>query len=373
MKNVIEVNRRDFIALLKCGGVFSGRNKALPILENVRCVTKGQRIRVESTDGDNVMRVYGGLLSVGGDDIRFCVSARDLLNILSLVCDDTVSLEIDADERKEIVVRHARGKSVLPYLGDEDYPASPVTGDDVIKKSVPSGVLSRWLSVAVDFVANDTLRPVMNGVLLYGENGRIGVAASDGLKLFSSECDDVDTPEFRVIVSRAAASALAANIATADADVELAIGTGVVVFTTPSVVITSRLIEGRYPNIKSVIPHDSPYTLTFNRADMIAGVRRLLPSSGMMGCVRIDTDGTFMKVTSEDYDFHKSGEEIIAFNGDNVAPFGLKGPAFLQVLSSFDDDEAVMGVSSPERAVLISRQGDDGCHDSFVIMPMVIS
>lgn len=370
----IELNRRDFIALLKRGGVFCGKNKALPILEDVKCVTKGNRIRIESTDGDNVVRCYGDLLSVSGEDTRFCAGVKDLTNILTIIDDETVTIVVDADERKEITVCHSRGKSVFPYMPVDDFPVYPAVKDGNIHLSLPAGLLARWLSVASNFTAIVTLRPVMNGIFLFSENGKLGVAASDGHKLFYSERETVaGCPDFRAIINRAAAMALLNGFNDGNDTVELTVDANTVVFSTPFMKITSRLIDGKYPNIWSVIPKEDPYTLNFSRKDMIGAIRRLLPQAGTdVGLIRFETDAISVKATAEDLDFHKSGEEFIPFTGDNIAPFGLKGTTFLQILSLFGDDEVVMRKSTPERAVTVVRTNDDGCKDTFLLMPMMI-
>jgi len=369
----IEVNRKSFIALLKRAGAFCGKNKMLPILEDVKCVTKDKRIRVESTDNENAARCYGDLVSSSGGDTRFCVNTKDLSNILSLIGDETVKLEVDAEERQEITVCHAHGKSVLPYIPVDDFPVGPVLEGKTVKMSLPSGILARWLSVASDFTASDTLRPVMNGILLYSEGGKVGAAASDGHKLFCSEREIENIPDFRVIINRAAVMALLNGTSSVEEPVELTVGKSVIVFSTPFIKITSLLIDGKYPNIWSVIPKEDPYTLKFSREGMIGAMRRLLPqASTASGLVCFDTDGMLIKATAEDFDFHKSGEELVPFTGDNVEPFGLKGVTFLQILSSFGDEEAVMRKSTPERAVSITRTDNDGCKDVFLLMPMRI-
>lgn len=372
MKAEITVNRRVFLSLLKQGGMFCNKRSTIAILENVRCKTNGNRIRIESSDNDNFIRVYGDLIS-SSDNVSFCVNGKELANILSLVSDETVSIMIDTEDRKEVVVSHKNGKSTLPCFDDTEYPNAPaVEGENL---SLPAAILSRWLSVAVKFTATDVLRPVMNGVLLYSEEGgKTGVAASNGYKLFRSEKTIEGARMFRVIVNPSAALALVNSLGSVTGDVSLIVGENIIMFKTPDFIITSRLIEGKYPNVESVIPKNTPYSLTFSRTAMIAALSRLQLSSNIAsGLVRIETDGMFIKATTEDIDFHKSGEENVAFRGDCVKAFGVKGTVLLSTLSVFDDDEAVLRIMGPEYAMTFSRTDADGCYDTFLLMPMMLN
>lgn len=374
-KSRIEVDKKEFLSLLKNGSVFCGRFKGMTLIyDNVSFATRAGKIRIESTDNENTIRVYGNCCVLDGDDVSFCASPRDMVSILSLIGDDTVTLGVDTDEKNQVTIIHSHGKSKLPCLSSEDFPAIPKSDGETNKVSFDAGLLQRWMSVGLEFVDTGMLRPAMTGVLLKSENGTVSCAASDGHKLFTSDISiGDDVPDFSVIINAGAARVVTKmpNVG----KIEVSVCGGNVTFSGANTTLVSRVIDARFPNVKSVIPPSPSNTMICDRSELVDSVRRLLPSSNANSMlVTVHPGNDVISLNSEDLDFGKSAEETMPCEcSSDVQTFGIKGSTFAMVLSCFNDEKCVIKKDSDcNRPILIERTDADGGHDTYLIMPMMI-
>lgn len=374
-KSKIDVDRRGFLSLLKNGSIFCGKFKNMPIIsDNVSFATRDGRIRIESTDNENTMRVYGTCSVLDGEDVSFCASPRDMMSVLSLIGDDTVTLHVDTEDKKQVTIMHSHGKSSLPCVSADDFPALPKSDGETRKVLFDAGLLQRWMSVALEFVDNGTLRPALTGVLVRSTDGVVGCAASDGHKLFRSEATIGVFDDFSVIVNASAARAVTKM--QNDGKIEMKICGNTVTFSGENTTLVSRLIDANFPKVDSVIPQSPEHTMTCDRAELMDSVRRLLPSSSASSMlVVVHPENNILWMTSEDFDFNKSSEETVKCECTHgLASFGIKGTTFAQVLSCFDDEKCVIKKDSDSsRPVLIERTDADGGRDTYLIMPMLIN
>lgn len=372
-KSRIEVDRKEFLSLLKNGSVFCGKVKGMSLInDNVSFATRAGKIRIESTDNENTIRMYGKCYVLDGEDVSFCASPRDMVSVLSLIGDDTITMDVDTEDKKQVTIMHSHGKSKLPCLSAEDFPALPKPAGDSVSLTFDATILQRWMSVGLEFVDTGMLRPALTGILLKSENGTVFCAASDGHKLFTSELQMPGVPDFNVIVSSRSAVAVAKMPHVGV--INMSVSGNMVTFSGANATLVSRVIEGKFPNVSAVIPKCTSCVLTCNREEMLDSVRRLMPMADSASCLIVihPYDGT-IRLASENISFNKSAEEKLPFVGDDMCAFGLKGSILISVLSTFNDEQCVIKKdNNSSRPALIERTDADGGHDTYLIMPMNI-
>src|SRR5436190_2115396 len=122
--------------------------------------------------------------------------------------------------------------------------------------------------------SRDESRPVLTGVLIRFEAGKLVMAATDSYRLSVKETElDASTPELEAIVPARALTELA-RIAQGADDIQLGIHENHVVFTTADAWLTTRRIDGQFPNHKQLIPETFEYELALPRTELLDVVRR---------------------------------------------------------------------------------------------------
>ena len=183
----IRLNKKDFVKSLQIGGSFAGKSKVLPILECVKLKRKGNTGFIISTDNENAISKMFSFES-DGMDFSFCVNYKDLLSYVKLIKDETFTIEYRPSESTQIVISHTKGSTELPVQDATVFPQLKKGGEEK-EFTVDAALLNNWIVDGSKFVANDELRPVMNGIFFYFEKGKFGFCASDGTVLCTDSID----------------------------------------------------------------------------------------------------------------------------------------------------------------------------------------
>ena len=158
-------------------------------------------------------------------------------------------------------------------------------------------------------------------------------------------------------------------------EVNLHFNERVVAFSNDDFFITTRLIEGRYPNYDSVIPKDNTLIATFRRNDFISALKRVLPMSNTSSnMVSVLFANQKITISAIDLDFSRSASETINCDyADNEIKIGFNGINLLSVLQTIDDIDVKVLMKEPNRACIFTRACDDKKTQYIsLLMPMRI-
>lgn len=169
----IRVSRKSLMELLQRGGSFSGRSKAVPILQNSLVTVGGGNISVYSTDSENGIRSLCGY-DLGGSDeigsnISFCVDTADILRGLKTLRDSDVDLLLGANT---LGVLHSKGELQYAVLPSDEFPLLDRVDSDIVY-DIDSYVLRNWLIACKPFMSTDSLYSHLCGVYLYVSGGQV--------------------------------------------------------------------------------------------------------------------------------------------------------------------------------------------------------
>lgn len=359
------VNKKDFIQSLSLGSSFSGKNKALSALDYTRLVFNGNRCRVTSNDGEMAITTTYMLERCVEEQKEYYVEAKTLINAIRSIKEDAISIEFDDST---CVVNHSRGVFNIPLMEVDVYPV-PTMDKDSTNVSVSSELLFNWMKEARLFVAEDELRPVMNGVYLYIKDNSIGVCASDGHRLYTDSSSFEHDGDVDAILSSKAIATLLDTINNTETT-KVYFGDRNVAFRAGNTSIMCRKIDGRYPNFNSVIPKTHAFTAEFVKADLIESLSRCLIMANTNCLVKMSIGGLEAKFVAEDIDFSKKGEEFVSVQSSSTGPFeiGFKGTFAKVCLDVISSDNVVMELTDATRAIVM-KDANNECK-TILLMPM---
>jgi DNA polymerase-3 subunit beta len=239
-------------------------------LGGVRLSVTGDALQVTGTDLDLTITVE---TTVNGSADGIVVApGRLVTDIVRALEPGAVALESDEEE-----LRIASGRSHFTVRTHPagDFPRLPVpTGDTV---SFPVEGLTLALGQVTRAASNEDSRPILTGVLMAAEDGGLRLVATDSYRLAVRDVRGVGvlSEGQRVLVPSRALNELMRLLGGTSAQVSLRLGPHDATFTVGPVTLTTRLIEGEFPNYKQLIPSGYPNRLIVGRDALLDAVRRV--------------------------------------------------------------------------------------------------
>ena len=364
----IKIDRKELLSALTVGGSLAGRNKVLPILDNVKLRVRGNNLQVVSMDDQSAIQKRVTLLSCDVDG-EFAVNATDLLKAIKALKDPMVSL-VYSEEKKTLVIEHLKGNISLSATSTEDFPTIKTSGENAVTFDVASELLFNWLNTSKSFVASDGIRPVMDGMYVDIKDGRLSVCASDGTKLFTDSVvsDCVESVSF--IVPSNVFSAIQ-SVINGTSECTIKVDTTHTNVAVADAKICVRNIEGRYPNFRAVIPASHSIEVEVNTNDLVDSISRTSICNGAAKIVRMVVLGNTLELNAEDMDFGKSAKETLTcnLNGEGIT-IGFRHDAILASLSSVGSENVLLQMTDNTRAIILKDV--DAPNTLFLCMPCLI-
>ena len=317
----------------------------IPILD---CILIEVNNDVKLTTSNNEMSVITHLNNANIES-KGCVAvdAKSLSDAIRQLPDVDVHFE---KTDNSLVVKHNKGKFELPLYDVSDYPELSSVDSDVYK------VNSKLISDALPYTADDELRPVMNGVYLDFDRG--AVVATDGHSLIKQEGI---SGSGSVILPKATA-----NFVKDLGELDIKFTDNGINISSGGYEVVSKVVEGRYPNYNSVIP-ENKIKVAFNKTELIGALKRVSLFSDVSKLVEFDIKGDSTTLSGRDLDFSTSAKEVVSSNGEDIR-IGFKSDFMIKLINSCDNEEIVLELSEPSRAMVL-REGDK----TMLLMPMMIN
>jgi DNA polymerase-3 subunit beta len=307
-------------ALGTAGRAAAGRGGSTPILGGLRLSVAGDQLEVTGPDLDLTISV-STVVSGSGDGV-VVAPGRLVTDIVRALEPGAVSLEADEEE-----LRIASGRSHFTVRTHPagDFPRLPApTGDTV---TIDASGLTEALRQVTRAASSEESRPILTGVLMAAEEGGVRLVATDSYRLAVRDLPGLGVlgEGQKVLIPSRALNELLRLLGSSSASVALQLGAHDATFSVGGVTLTTRLIEGEFPNYRSLIPSSYPNRLTVGREALLDAVRRVkLLARDATTPVRIALRPTGIELTvittdwgtaTEDVDAKYEGAEMtVAFN-----------------------------------------------------------
>jgi DNA polymerase-3 subunit beta len=220
-------------------------------------------------------------------------------------------------------------------------------------------------------MANQDVRYYLNGLLFEFHDGTLTTVATDGHRL--AVCDLVNdlgvAQDRQMIVPRKGVLELSRMLSESEDTVELALGKNHIRLVKGSMVFTSKLIDGRFPDYQAVIPKGTDRHIKIQRANfMLALQRAAILSNEKYKGVRLEASGDAVKIVAHNPQHEEAVEELEAeLNFEQIA-IGFNVTYLLDALSAIEGDTVLMALKDANSSCLISSEA--GGRDKHVVMPL---
>ena len=306
-------------ALGAAGRAVANRGGALPVLAGVRAELTGNRLKLTGSDLELTIEVE---IEVAGERDGIAVlPSRIASDLVRSLGDPRVEVAVEGDEAN---ITAGRFESSLRLLPADEFPRLAMPADEAVTLAAKD--FAAALHQVVPAASADDARPILTGVLMAAEAGGLRLVATDSYRL--AVRDLPGTTVLRegqsVLVPSRALKELERLLGSAE-EITLRLGEREATFEVGGVRLTTRLIEGEFPNYRGLIPASHPNRLTVGREALVEAVRRVkLMAREPNTPVRLamSTDGLELVAITQDVgqaheqlDADYVGEELtVAFN-----------------------------------------------------------
>lgn len=358
-------------ALAQAQSVVERRN-TIPILANVLIEAEGASASFRATDLDiEVLDRAPAMVERPGATTVSAVMLHEIVRKLPEGA--LVSLAEDGVAGR-LTVTAGRSTFQLATLPKEDFPVM-ANSEYASNFSAPAPVLRRLFDKAKFAISTEETRYYLNGVYLHVATGELGpslrAVATDGHRLARI---DAALPEGAagmpgVIVPRKTVNELRKLLDDDEAQIAVSVSETKVRFATPTITLTSKVIDGTFPDYTRVIPTGNTKRLEVDAAEFARAVDRVATvSSERSRAVKLSLDEDRLVLSVNGQDSGAAEEELAVAYGDERLEIGFNAKYLLEIASQVDRENAVFLFNSSGDPTLM-REGND-TSAVYVVMPM---
>ncbi len=234
----------------------------LPVLANVLIKTVNNRLSIAATNLDIAITHYIGAKVT--EEGAITVPARLMQDFVGSLPTGVINLNLN-DYKLNIATEQYQ--SIINGVSAEEFPVMPAITEGK-KWSVPANVIKKSLQQVVIAASTDEARPVLTGVYVHTIDGKLYMAATDSYRLAEKQL--LATKEdINLLVPVSAMQDLLRIVGDAEDDVHVTSDEQQVLFQVGDVELVARLIEGKYPDYRKLIPEKFEVSATMKRADLL--------------------------------------------------------------------------------------------------------
>ena len=348
------------------------RRNTIPILANVLIEAEGEHVQFRATDLD--IEVVDKTVAQVERAGSTTVSAVTLHEIVRKLPDGALVTLIDDSAKGRLTVEAGRSNFSLATLPKEDFPVM-ASSEYESNFTAPAPVLRRLFDKSKFAISTEETRYYLNGVYMHvadSDGGKVlRCVATDGHRLARIDADlpDGTTDMPGVIVPRKTVGELRKLLEDDDVQIAVSVSETKIRFATPEMTLTSKVIDGTFPDYQRVIPAGNTRRLEVDASEFAKAVDRVSTvSSERSRAVKLSLDEDRLVLSVNSPDSGAAEEELAVAYGDERLEIGFNAKYLLEIASQVDRENAVFMFNSSGDPTLM-REGNDTTA-VYVVMPM---
>jgi DNA polymerase III subunit beta len=362
----ISSEREALLRQLQTVSRVASTRSAIQALSGVQLKASSDGCELQATDMDVGLRV-----PLEAEVVRegvIVLPARLLLDVVRLLPADALTLELRAAEQ-DVELVSGNATFHIRTLRSEDFPPFPEPDPDSAVSLPVAAFVATALKVA-NSASRDETRPVLTGILVSASEKELRMVATDSYRLSVKETAlEVALPSgFEVNVPARALQELARVAGhVEDEELRISVRQNQVLFELGGIVLSSRLIDGQFPNYRQLLPETYEHELRIAGAELTEVVRRVSLLAQKNAPLRLAFKPGELTISAQTPDIGEALESMpVAFQGEPLE-IGFN-PEFLRAgLESIEEGDVLMKLISPLRPGLIESEEN---RFRYLIMPI---
>jgi DNA polymerase-3 subunit beta len=362
----IKTSRENLLRPLQLATGVVERRQTLPVLANLMLSAEDGRLTLAGTDleVELVATVDDVEVSQAGE---VTVPARKLADIWRSLPDGSdVTIETKDDRA---IVRSGRSRFTLSTLPVKDFPRID-SGPGDIEVRLPQVALMKLIDQVSFSMAQQDVRYFLNGMLLEVTSEHVRTVATDGHRLaMCTQAGGGNESTVQAIVPRKGVIELRKLLVDSDDEVTLQMTGNHLRLTQSGYSLTTKLVDGKFPDYEKVIPKDSNRSIVGDRETMRQGFQRasILSNEKYRG-VRLTLDKDQLTIQANNPEQEEAEEVVVVEYDDGPLEIGFNVSYLQDILGVLSTDQVKLSVSDANSSALIEGPGNDDA--LYVVMPM---
>lgn len=361
----ITAQRQPFLDALQIVSRAVSARAALQALTGILITVENGAVQLRATDGELGLQISPQVEAEGHGAV--VLPGRLLVDIVRSLPEGPVEIQLREAER-DVEIRAASSSFHLRTLPAEDFPRAPEAEGDSFE--LPVAPLRETINRVASAASRDDARPVLTGILLKVEGSELTMVATDSYRLAVKRTTlEAPVTEVEANVPARALRELARLTESDEPDtVAITLTRNQALFRIGDVSLSSRLIDGQFPNHRQLLPESFEHEVKVNRAELLEVVRRVAQVAQRNAALRLAFSSGELVVSAETPDLGDAREALpVAFDGEEIE-IGFNPEFVRDGLESLDSDELVLKLISPLRPGLIEPADADDF--SYLVMPI---
>jgi DNA polymerase III subunit beta len=364
------VQRPAFLSELALVTRAAATRSAIPALGGVMLRGSDGNLELAATDTEIALR--SSMPAEIEQEGALLLPARLLLDIVRVADGDTVTIEAASDQGV-VKVTSQRASFSLRTLQADDFPKLPADESDAAVR-LDAAALAATIDRVAKAASRDETRPVLTGILVSLEGATLRMVATDSYRLSVKESavPSANGSAFEANVPARALQELGRVIAeTQPETVAIVTKDNQVVFESGRVTLSSRLIDGQFPNYRQLLPESYEHDLVIDKGELLGVVRRVSLMAQRNAPLRLRFDEGALTLSAQTPDVGEASESVpVNYQGEQLE-IGFN-PQFLQDgLESVGASEVRLKLINPLRPGLIEGAGaEEDDQFLYLIMPV---
>lgn len=358
--------------------VINSKN-SMQILDNFLLSLKDGVLTMTASDLETTLITSMPIQNAEGEGV-VAVANKLLLDTLREFSDHPLDFEID-DTTLAMVITSSNGTYNFIGQDGELFPELPGLGEDVKELNLAAPILLDGVNKTFFCMADDELRPVMNGIYFDIKPEDVVLVATDAHKLVrfttkynSSSVKDEETINF--ILPKKPANMLRSVLVKESGDVQVRFDDKNAYFELENYTMVCRQVEGRYPNYNGVIPANNPFKVIVDRVAFLNALKRVsVFSNQASNLIKLDINENEINISAQDIDFSISAQEVIPcqYSGEPIK-IGFKSVFLIEMLNNIDTTDVELELADPSKAgILLPFENESEEDVLMLLMPMLLN
>ena len=342
-------------------------HNTLQVLGNICISVKDQTVEFTATNLEIAIStsIEANVVSEG----KITLPSRLLVNYVSLLKNGEIDVKLLSGETVQITSRDSETK--IKGISAEEFPDIP-TFTPEFTFALSGEVLKKAIERVAFSCSASSARPVLSGVLFWVNKKELRMVGTDSYRLSEQTIElSEELNESKYIVPARTLQELS-RIVEAKDDIQISVSKNQILFSTNTTEISSRLIEGNFPDYKRIIPVDQKGTFTVSRSDLTLAVKRagIFAKEMDNNIIKVNLSTEGLKITTDETEIGSGNTLIdgeIEGEGETVA---LNALYFLDILQVLHSENVRIIVKEQLAPVKILSEEDDGF--TYILMPLKV-
>jgi DNA polymerase-3 subunit beta len=341
------------------------RRQTLPILAYTLIKTLDGKISFTGTDLE--VEVLATAPAVVDEPGEFTLPARKLFDICrALPAGALVGLSKQGDK---VILKSGKSRFSLSTLSSAEFPIVEV-GQFEHRVGIDQVLFKNVIERTAFCMAQQDVRYYLNGLYVEIDGKRLRAVATDGHRMAITECViDAAVKPLQVIVPRKGILEISRLLASESTPIHLEIGLNHVRVGTAEVTLTSKLIDGKFPDYTKVVPSSQSKLIRLDKQILKDALTRaaILANEKYRG-VRLSLEPGSLRISAHNPEQEEAVEEIETTYSGDAMEIGFNVTYLLDATNAITSSEVVLGLNDPNSSCTL-RPSDDP-HTQYIVMPM---